>query len=58
MIKDFTDKLIENGYSEAKAKEIVSDLLDFIEKHSVSCLEDGFHYFMEIMTKNKYESKY
>ena len=46
MIQEFTDRLIENGYSEKKATELVNDILDFIEKHSVSCLEDAFHYFM------------
>ena len=46
MIIDFKESLIENGYSEKKATELVNDIMNFIEKHSVSCLEDAYHYFM------------
>ena len=56
MIDQVENKLIVNGYTEEKAKEMVSDMLRFIEKHSISSLEDSFHYFMETMESLGYES--
>ena len=58
MIDQVENKLIVNGYTEEKAKEMVSDMLRFIEKHSISSLEDSFHYFMETMESLGYESKH
>ncbi len=50
LLDTFTNKLIDNGYTPEKAKELVTDILNFTEKHSLSCLEDAFHYFQETIT--------
>ena len=43
------DRLIKGGYTEQKAKELELDIRLFVEKHSISCLEDTFHYLMECL---------
>ena len=48
---DFMYRLVRNGYSKEKADELVTDIIAFTEKHSISCLEDSFHYFMESIKK-------
>lgn len=47
----FISEMVYNGYTQEKARSIYDDMKIFIEKHSISCLEDGLHYLIQVLIK-------
>lgn len=44
--------MVGNGYTEERAKSIYDDMQIFIEKHSITCMEDGLHYLIQVLINN------